>query len=766
MANQNNSPGITGDDIQKTKEYSEALDKLQSSLTSVNTALPKFADGVETGLKAVAEKLPEVIAAMTKLNIQNQELAANGQKPISVFSQLAASLFSWNNLVSVGITLLTTYGGTIIKWVADMIKGETTLSAFAKTMRDSTILANALIQTKLQASKAAQSEITDLNVLYRATQDHTRSLVEKRDVIKALKKQWPDTFKNISDEAIATGKAANAYKSLKEQILAAAMAEAAKNKITANYGRILENNEKINRERVNNLAIVDKQKKAQEKYDAYAAPLFDEGFGNKDQEDALDSQTKLRAASDKIITDTFTDNNRLNAQIERFYQEIDKSVQKYGPGIAGHKLQANHQEHVESTSRSVASSNVQKDAERFAQKVETTKKQYETEQANFKLQLTDKQITQNEYDNISKQLQDKYLSDLKEKIGLFNEQDLEQTLQHQKELVEAQQLSEDQHTVDKAILPAQKLAAEKQLIEDKYNFEIQKAAEAGKDTALIREQYQQAITDATKKHEQERKDFELQTTQQVSNAAFSILQNSIKSQNDAKIKQLETQKSAELRNSSLTSSQKQAIEEKYKKKEADEKTKAFKAEQRASILQAVINGALAITKVTAQSGILGAFVIPGIIAETAIQVATIAAQKTPQYAKGGLHYQSDGKGAMLPGYSRTDNTNAYLRSGEAVVVSEAMRDPWARNMVSAINVAYGGRDFSMSNPGRGYAIGGIFSDGGNSNRYYNQPMNDQKDLANTIAYQMINNFPPVYVDVKDINSQQNILAKTVNRVNL
>ncbi len=324
MANQNQGPGITGDDIQKTKEYSEALDKLQSSLTGVNTALPKFADGVETGLKAVAEKLPEVIAAMTKLNIQNQELAANGQKPISVFSQLASSLFSWNSVVSVGITLLTTYGSTIVNWIADMIKGESTLSAFAKAMRDNTILANALIQTKLQASKATQKEITDLNVLYRATQDHNRSLAEKREVIKALKQQWPDTFKNISDEAIATGKAADAYKALKEQILAAAMAEAAKNKITANYGRILENNEKINRERANNLAIVEKQKEAQERYTASVPTFGDEGFGNKAQEDALENQTKLRAASDKIITDTFTDTQRLNAQIERFYQEIGK----------------------------------------------------------------------------------------------------------------------------------------------------------------------------------------------------------------------------------------------------------------------------------------------------------------------------------------------------------------------------------------------------------------------------------------------------------
>ncbi|MBS7564673.1 hypothetical protein KHS38_09680 [Mucilaginibacter sp. Bleaf8] len=153
-----------------------------------------------------------------------------------------------------------------------------------------------------------------------------------------------------------------------------------------------------------------------------------------------------------------------------------------------------------------------------------------------------------------------------------------------------------------------------------------------------------------------------------------------------------------------------------------------------------------------------------IATQGAMSIAEIAKQK-PGFAQGG-QYTSDGRGALLSGYSRTDNTNAYLRSGEAVVVSEAMRNPWARNLVSAINVAYGGRDFSATNPGYGYAIGGIFTDGGNANRYYSQPINDQKDLANTLAYQMINNFPPIYVDVKDVNNQQNILAQTVNRVNL
>jgi len=261
-------------------------------------------------------------------------------------------------------------------------------------------------------------------------------------------------------------------------------------------------------------------------------------------------------------------------------------------------------------------------------------------------------------------------------------------------------------------------------------------------------------------------DYAKKSEAKIAADAINTLKNSIKQRADEKIAALEQDKNAELSNSSLTSTQKLAIEQKYKQKEGQVKVKAFKEEQEASMAQAVINGALAITKGTSQTGILATLFVPTIIAETAVQVAKIAAQKPPAYASGGLHYNSDGRGGVLPGYNKTDNTNAYLRSGEGVVVSEAMQVPWARNLVSAINVGFGGRDFSITNPGRGYAVGGIFTDGGDANRYYNQPVHDQKNLANSIAYQMINNFPPVYVDVKDINTQQNILAQTINRVNL
>jgi len=282
----------------------------------------------------------------------------------------------------------------------------------------------------------------------------------------------------------------------------------------------------------------------------------------------------------------------------------------------------------------------------------------------------------------------------------------------------------------------------------------------------IDNQTQRQKTANGKKAAKELSDYEIQMAKQVSSSAFTLINNSIKQQSDAKIAALEKDKASELSNASLTSAQKLVIQQQYKQQEDQVKIKAFKDEQEASIAQAIINGALAVTKATAQTGVLSAFAIPAIIAETAVQVATISSKKPPAYAHGGLHYSSDGRGGVLPGYSRSDNTNAYLRSGEGIVVSEAMRIPWARNLVSAINVGFGGRDFSITNPGRGYAVGGIFTDGGDANRYYNQPVTDQKNLANTIAYQMINNFPPVYVDVKDVNNQQNILAQTINRVNL
>lgn len=128
----------------------------------------------------------------------------------------------------------------------------------------------------------------------------------------------------------------------------------------------------------------------------------------------------------------------------------------------------------------------------------------------------------------------------------------------------------------------------------------------------------------------------LEGTKIVADAAFNIMANNNRAQTDAKIRSLEDQRNAELANKNLTEQQREAINAKYNEKVKAEKVRAWRAEQRAAVAQAIINGAIAMTKVAAQTGILSFAFSPIVAIATAAQVATILAQKPPQFAKGGF----------------------------------------------------------------------------------------------------------------------------------
>ncbi|MFS2190206.1 hypothetical protein ACCC92_26260 [Mucilaginibacter sp. Mucisp84] len=852
MINQNNNAGITDDDIKKAEAYKNALDALKTSIIGVNSKLPEFADGIKDGLKALGEKLPEVVDAMQKLNEQNKELAASGQKPKNILKELASSMLSWNSLISVGITLLANYSGVIIDWVSALFKGGDAIDelkikqqamgeAFKGSGYKKAISDVMELTAKIKLAKNGYAEKKEVLAKYNETLGETlgktnnldfaeRNIVKHgKDYIQMMYYRAAATalLNNNTDQIIesqkeiqaAEEKSIESHNALsnfekveadrKEKYGAASTARAkifltiqqqnadkelaiAKNKsknlseATASLYQQLDKQAESYAEKFevpdNALKTIDdienrisrlSKKIEKNKSDANTSNrLVNLGHKLKELKDfASDDKfitikaIKQRVAELLKMPDAKTNGSETSNRLARLNQrlaQLKKTSDAIGSSHVDHKQNIAHEKR--------GADLLQAKAIDFAKQIELDKQSYDIELVALNDVFSKKLISQEDYNKKSEELQQKFHLGIGDKIQFFNKNDFNEAKKQMQAMIDAQQhedtMAKDQKKVDKALLPGQKLDVEKQLINDKYAYEIWLATGNAEKIKALEDQKQKDITALTQQYEQQRKEFALQSAQQVSDKAFSIIQNNIKNQSDAKIRGLENDKTAELSNKNLTNTQKKAIEDKYQKKEAAEKVKAFKAEQKASILQAVINGALAITKATSQTGILAPFVIPGIIASTAIQVATIVGQKPPQYAKGGLHYQSDGRGALLPGYSRTDNTNAYLRSGEAVVVSEAMRNPWARNLVSAINVAHGGRDFSIPNPGRGYAIGGIFTDGGNTNRYYNQPVNDVKDLANTLAYQMINNFPPVYVDVKDINNQQNILAQTINRVNL
>lgn len=71
-----------------------------------------------------------------------------------------------------------------------------------------------------------QEEVGHLQLLYQASQNLNIPLADRKKIVDELQKQYPDTFKGLSDEAILAGEAAAAYDQLSQSLTAAAAIKA------------------------------------------------------------------------------------------------------------------------------------------------------------------------------------------------------------------------------------------------------------------------------------------------------------------------------------------------------------------------------------------------------------------------------------------------------------------------------------------------------------------------------------------------------------
>jgi len=133
------------------------------------------------------------------------------------------------------------------------------------------------------------------------------------------------------------------------------------------------------------------------------------------------------------------------------------------------------------------------------------------------------------------------------------------------------------------------------------------------------------------------KDASFNTATSLNNAIFDVVKNRQQAEFDNKMSLLDKERERELSNKNLTEAQKNAINERYAKKEAALRTAAFKKDQNASAVQALINGALGITKTFAVMGFTPpAWVAAAALAaNTLIEIAVIKSAKPPEYSAGG-----------------------------------------------------------------------------------------------------------------------------------
>ena len=108
--------------------YASGYNALGNSINQLSREAPAFANSMNTGFMAISNNIPALTDAIRGIRAENKALAAEGKPTVSVLKQLAGAIFSWQTLISVGVTLLTLYGGQFIKWVGEMTKGKEVVS--------------------------------------------------------------------------------------------------------------------------------------------------------------------------------------------------------------------------------------------------------------------------------------------------------------------------------------------------------------------------------------------------------------------------------------------------------------------------------------------------------------------------------------------------------------------------------------------------------------------------------------------------------------
>ena len=223
---------------QGAKSAAGNFNMLNVSIQQIAREFPSLTMSPQMFFMAISNNLPIFTDALASARKEYEAMTASGEKAIPVWKQVAKSLLSWQTAISLLPTLLIVYGDDIVNFFESIFNGSKKIDYASERIK-------AFKEVISKGDSNAQKDIVQLQLLYNATQDVTRSINERKTAVEQLQSQYPSFFKNISDEEILAGKAAGAYERLTQSIIASARARAAQDKMTENAKVILDNESKI-----------------------------------------------------------------------------------------------------------------------------------------------------------------------------------------------------------------------------------------------------------------------------------------------------------------------------------------------------------------------------------------------------------------------------------------------------------------------------------------------------------------------------------------
>ena len=199
--------------------YASSWNGLNVQTQQLLRELPSLTMSFNQFFLAISNNLPMFADELRRASEEFKRMKAEGLTAIPVWKQLLGSIFSWQAALVIGITLLSAYGSEIAKWIGSLFKAEKAVNEVASA---ETNLANA----RRKGISDSMKERTELEFLYKATQDTSRSMEERNAAVEELQKKYPSYFGNMSKEYILLGKANDEDIKLSKSIIETATAKA------------------------------------------------------------------------------------------------------------------------------------------------------------------------------------------------------------------------------------------------------------------------------------------------------------------------------------------------------------------------------------------------------------------------------------------------------------------------------------------------------------------------------------------------------------
>lgn len=295
----------TGKHTLSVGNYKQAFDGLGFSVSQVARELPSLAISANTFFLAISNNIPMVIDEIQKLRAANEAAAKAGEAQVSITGKLIKSMFSFNTVMVLVLTAFSIWGKDIANWISSLFTGKKRVENLTGSLKH---MADAMQNARLETAK----ETVKLNVLYKTATNNAKSTTERTKAVKALKREYPEYFKNLSDEEIKLGKASKAYKEATKAITENAKARAALDKITELQKEFIDTDQK-------RIGLLTKQVQAQgelAKAEQYTAKVS-----------STITATSTQAAS-QYYAATASNVNKLKDDIKEYGDEAEKLAKR------------------------------------------------------------------------------------------------------------------------------------------------------------------------------------------------------------------------------------------------------------------------------------------------------------------------------------------------------------------------------------------------------------------------------------------------------